>query len=144
MQDPKMAKHSPSRHFRTTLSGYIFVTKARINNRKKTVKHQYLLHRSSQYGELGPLTAEISSRVCGTPANISRFRFLAVLLNGILVVVFSQTAHWTEGATYIRQGGHHVGHSPKFLVLSFFPRLISAVADWMSATCTHGVALVRI
>jgi len=22
---------------------------------------------------------------------------------------------WTEGATYIRQGGHHVGHWPTFL-----------------------------
>ena len=33
------------------------------------------------------------------------------------------------------------------LLLSFFPRLISAVADWMSAILpqsTHGVALVRI
>jgi len=33
-----------------------------------------------------------------------------------------------------------------FLSSSFFPRLISAVGDWMSAchTSTHGVALVRI
>jgi len=32
-----------------------------------------------------------------------------------------------------------------FSFLSFFPRLISAVADWMSVhTSTHGVALVRI
>jgi len=29
-------KKSPSRHHRTTLSGYIFATKARIDNRKKT------------------------------------------------------------------------------------------------------------
>jgi len=32
----KIAKNSPSRHRRTTLSGYIFATKARIDNRKKT------------------------------------------------------------------------------------------------------------
>jgi len=33
----------------------------------------------------------------------------------------SQTLRrWTEGATYIRQGGHHVGHWPTFLVLSCF------------------------
>ena len=49
----------------------------------------------------------------------------------------SQTLrHWTEGTTYIRQGGHHVGHWPTFLVVSF-PRLISAVADWMSTILPH-------
>jgi len=42
---------------------------------------------------------------------------LAALLHGILVVGVSQTLRrWTEGATHIRQGGHHVGHWPKFLV----------------------------
>jgi len=36
---------------------------------------------------------------------------LPALLHGTLVVSVSQTLrHWTEGATYIRQGGHHVGH----------------------------------
>jgi len=40
---------------------------------------------------------------------------LAVLLHGTLVVSVSQTLRrWTEGATYIRQGGHHIGHSPTF------------------------------
>jgi len=34
--------------------GYIFATKARIDNRKKLVKQQYLLHMSLQYDELGP------------------------------------------------------------------------------------------
>ena len=32
----KIAKKSPSAHHRTTLSGYIFATKARIDNRKKS------------------------------------------------------------------------------------------------------------
>jgi len=51
----KIAKNWPSGHHRTTLSGYIFATKARIDNRgKKLVKQQYLLHMSSQYGELRP------------------------------------------------------------------------------------------
>ena len=50
----KIAKNSPSGHHRTTLSGYIFTTKARINNQKKLVKQQYLLHMSPQYGELWP------------------------------------------------------------------------------------------
>jgi len=51
MQDPKIAKKSPSGHHRTTLSGYIFATKLRIDNRKKLVKQQYLPHMSSQYGD---------------------------------------------------------------------------------------------
>jgi len=36
------------------LSGYIFATKARIDNQKKLVKQQYVLHMSPQYGELWP------------------------------------------------------------------------------------------
>jgi len=41
-------KKSPSRHHRTTLSGHIFATKARIDNRKKNLlsKQQYLLYMS--------------------------------------------------------------------------------------------------
>jgi len=39
-------------HHRTTLSGYIFATKAHIDNRKKLVKQRYVLHMSPQYGEL--------------------------------------------------------------------------------------------
>jgi len=34
-------------HHRTTFSGYIFATKARIVNRKKLIKQQYLLRMSS-------------------------------------------------------------------------------------------------
>jgi len=48
----KNAKNLPPVHHRTTLSGYIFATKARIDNQKKLVKQQYLPHMSSQYGEL--------------------------------------------------------------------------------------------
>jgi len=64
---------------------------------------------------VGPLTAEIGLPVWGTPANFNGFRVLAALLHGTLVVGVSQTL-WrlTEGATYIRQGGHHVGHWPTF------------------------------
>jgi len=47
-------KKSPSQHHRTTLSGCIFTTNAYIDNPKKLVKQQYLLHMSSQYSELRP------------------------------------------------------------------------------------------
>jgi len=63
----------------------------------------------------GPLTAEIGSGVWGTPANFNGYRVLAALLHDTLVVGISQTLRgWTEGATNIRQGGHHVGHWPTF------------------------------
>jgi len=63
----------------------------------------------------GLLTAEICSGVWGIPANFNGFRVLAALLHGTLVVGVNQTLRrWTDGATYIRQGGHHVGHWPTF------------------------------
>ena len=69
----------------------------------------------------GLLTAEIVSLVWGTLANAKRFRVFASLLHNTLVVGVSQTLRrWTDGATYIRQGGHHVGHWPTFLVLLCF------------------------
>jgi len=43
---------------------------------------------------------------------------LAALLHGSQVVSVSQTLRrWTEGATYVRQGDHYVGHWPTFLVI---------------------------
>jgi len=54
MQNAKMTQKSPSVHHRTTLSSYIFATKAYTgtdNIGKKLVKQQYLVHMSSQYGE---------------------------------------------------------------------------------------------
>jgi len=52
--------------------------------------------------------------------NCVMFRVLAASLHGTLVVGVSQTLRrWTEGATYIRQGGHRVGHWPTFLVSIF-------------------------
>jgi len=64
-----------------------------------------------------PLAAEISLVVWDTPANFNGFRVLAALLHSTLVVGVSQTLRrWIEGATNIRQSGHHVGHWPTFLV----------------------------
>ena len=65
----------------------------------------------------GPLAAEIGPVVWGTPANFNGFRVLAALLHGTMVVGVSQTLQrLTDGATYIRQGVHRVGHWPTFIV----------------------------
>jgi len=51
----KSLQKSPSAHHCTTLSGYIFATKARIDNRKKNLdKQQYVFHMFPRYGELRP------------------------------------------------------------------------------------------
>jgi len=65
----------------------------------------------------GPLAAEIDPVVWGTRAIFNGFRVLATLLHGSQVLGVSQTLQrLTEGATYIRQGGHQLGQSPTFLV----------------------------
>jgi len=80
MQDPKKSPKTTIWHHPTTLSGYIFATKACIDNRKKRVKQQCLLYMSTQYMvNFGPLAAEIVSLVWGTPGNFNG------LLHGSLV-----------------------------------------------------------
>jgi len=89
MQGPKIAKNSPSGHHPTALSGYMFSTKAHIDNRKKLVKQQWLTQMSAQYGEHRPKRLR-SVGEFGAPQHIST-GFLAALLYGTLVVGVSQT-----------------------------------------------------
>jgi len=112
----KSRQKSPSGHHRTTLSGYFFANKTCIDNREKNLLNSNISstcpHNTVNFG---PLAAEIVSLVWGTPCNFNGFGLLAALLDSTLVVGISQTLHrWTDGATYIRQGGHHVGHWPTF------------------------------
>jgi len=163
----------PSAQHRTTLSGYIFATKAHIDNRKKLLNSNICSTCPHNMVNFGPLAAEIGSLVWGTPANfkgvcvlasllqqhrsteanqtlhdvwpspglvyciyifggscpvnefcqvqnslcvqVLRSPILAAIQHGTRLIGVSQTL-WrsTEGATYIRQGGHHVGHCPTF------------------------------
>jgi len=73
----KIVKNSPSWHHRTTLSGYIFTTKARIDNRKKLVKQQCLSHMSSQYGELWSTSGWDRYVSFGHPSKFQGFHILA-------------------------------------------------------------------
>ena len=120
----KSRQKSPSGHHHTTLSGYIFATKARIDNRK--IGKNLL---SSNMSSTCPhnmvnfdlLAAEIGWPVWGTPPNFNGLRVFAALLHSSKVVSVSQTLrHWAEGATYVRQGDHHVGHWPTFLVNAIY------------------------
>ena len=68
----------------------------------------------------GLLAAEIGLQVWGTPCKFQLVSRLGSITARHLVVGVSQTLRrWTEGATYIRQGDHHVGHWPTFLVYFF-------------------------
>jgi len=92
IEDAKIAKNSPSGHHRTTLSSYIFATKARIDNRKKNLLNSNISYRClHNMANIGRLSAEIGLPVWGTPANFNEFRVLAALLHGTLVVGVSQT-----------------------------------------------------
>jgi len=79
-----MTQKSPFWYHHTTLSGYIFGTKAYVDNRKKSLLNS---NTSSTYPDnmvnVGLLTAEICWQVWGTPANFNGFRVLAALLHGI-------------------------------------------------------------
>jgi len=162
MQDPKnrqkVAIWAPSHNF----VGLYLRKEGRYRQSEKNSNTSSTCPRNMV--NFSPLAAEIGSGVWGTPANFNGFHVLAALLHGTVAVGVTQTLRrWTEGATYIRQGGHHVGHWPTFLViimgspygigqpiiflpcgffflsffLSFFPRLIAAVADWMSVILPH-------
>ena len=77
----KSRQKLPSGHHRTILSGYIFATKARIDNISSTCPDNMV--------NLGLLMAEICWRVWGTPENFNGFRVLAALLHGTPVVDIS-------------------------------------------------------
>jgi len=91
MQDPKIAKKSPYGHHHPNLSGYIFATKARIDNWKKLLSRNISSTCPHNMVNFGPLAAEIGPVVWGTPANFNGFCILAALLHGTLVVGVRQT-----------------------------------------------------
>jgi len=90
-------KESPFWDHRTNLSGYIFGTKACIDNRKKVLNSNTSSICPDNVVNFGLLTAEICWRVWGTPANFNGFRVLAALVHGTLVVGDSQTAALNRG-----------------------------------------------
>jgi len=74
----------------------------------------------SQYGELRPTNGWDRFTSLGYPCKFQQVSRLGSVTAQHLVVVVSQTLRrWTEGATYIWQGDHHVGNWPTFLVLTW-------------------------
>ena len=94
----KSCQKSPSGHNRTTLSGYIFATKARIVQSEKNLLSSDISSTCPHNKvNIGRLAAEILSLVWGTTGTFNGFRVLAALMHGTLVVGVSQTAALNRG-----------------------------------------------
>jgi len=112
------AKKSPSPHYRTTFSGYIFATKACIDNReKKLVKQQYLLHMPLQYGELRPTSGWDRFVSLGDPSKFQRVSHIGSITARHSTSGLQPNCGVEQRAPPIfGMAGHHVGHWPTFLV----------------------------
>jgi len=104
----KLRKKSPSGHYRTSLSGYIFATKACIDNRKKVLNINFLSTCPCNMANFGPLEAEIGSLVWGTRTNFNGFRVLASLLQRRRSTEVNQTLHdvWPSPGLVHYRGRH--------------------------------------
>ena len=104
---------------------------------KKLVKQQYVLHMSPQYGELRATSGWDRLTSLGNPCKFQLVSRLGSVTARHLVEGVSQTLwRWTEGATYFRQGDHHVGHSPTFLVSCFILfYVIVLLCFWCMIVC---------
>jgi len=108
---PKIAICAPSHNY----VGYIFTTKACIDNRKKNLLNSNTSStRPHNMVNFGPLTAEISWPVCRSLANFNGFRVLASLLQRRRSTEVNQTLHdvWPSPAlvhyVYISGGSCHI------------------------------------
>jgi len=117
IQNAKMTQKSPSAHYRTTLSSYVFATKACIDNWKNWLNSNISSRCRHNRVNFGPLTAEIDWRVWGTPENFNGFGMLASLLqrrrsweaNQTLHTIFGRLLGWYTIYVHFRALLHHDG-----------------------------------
>jgi len=128
----KSCQKSPSGHHRTTLSGYIFATEARIDNQKKNLLSSKMSsicpHNMVNFGLLA---AEIGLPVWGTPANFNSLRVSAAFLHGSQVERepnFAELNRVRRLCSVGRPSRWALAHISSFF---FFPRLF-LTADLMS------------
>jgi len=93
IQDAKSRQKSPSGHHRTTLSGYIFATKAHIDNRKTLLSSNISSTCPPQYGELRPTSGWDRSGSLGHPGKFQRLWRLGSLLQRRRSTEANQTLH---------------------------------------------------
>ena len=139
MQDPKTRKKSPSGHHPTTLSGYIFATKAHIDNRKKLVKQQYLLHMSLQYGELRRTSGWDRFVSLGHPCKFQR-----VLLLGSLTVWHSSIGRQPNFAALNRGRHLYSAGRPSRWALAHISSFHLHCTLYCCSACSYFCDLLRI
>ena len=146
----KGRKNSSSGYDCTTLSSWIYTTKACVNNWKKdllnsnTSSHNTCPHNMANFG---PLTTEICWRVWSTPAYFNGFRILAALLHGTLVVGISQTFGLKRGRHLYSAGRPSRWALAHSLVISKYNRLVmtwlcKCTDDWF--VCWLGLSDVCV
>ena len=138
---PKIAKNSPSGNNCTTLSGYIFASKACIDNNwnnllisnvSPTWSHKVTIWLTSAHERL-----RTCWRVWGNPANFNGFHVLAALLHGTVLVGVSQILRrWAEappifGKTAITLG---IGPHSSWFSFSFFSTTSRNLIGWKERT----------
>jgi len=105
---------------------------------KKLVKQQYLLQMSPQYGELGPLAAEIGPVVWGTPTNFNGFRILQHYCSNVaqrkptkLCTVFVRLLGWYTKYTFW-------GFLPHYRILQNSLCIIQVLRTHILVALLHG------
>ena len=141
----KRRQKSPSRHHRTTMSGYIFATKARIDNQKKNLLSSSMSSTCPHIMvNFGPLAAEIGLPV-GYPCKFQRLSRLGS------ITARQSSSECQPNFAALNRGRHlcSAGRPSRWALghisSSFFslPNLSRHRLD-VCHTSTHDVALVRI
>ena len=137
---------SPSEHHCTTRRTISLQLRHIVTIGKKLVKQQYLLHMSSQYGELRPTNGWDGLTSLGHPCKFQPVSRLRSVTARHLVVGVSQTVALNRGRHLYSPGVHHVGHWPTFLVVDVFvfflyfsivlPYLVLRPLSWINSTTT--------
>jgi len=122
---------------------YIFATKARIDNLKKIVKQQYLLHMSLQYGEVRSTSGWDHFVSLMHPSKFQRVSRL-----GSITAQHCSSGRQPNFAMlnrgrhlYIRQGGHHVGHWPTFLI---YPSVYTSMSTIVSSSNSNDLVCLLV
>ena len=111
--------------FKTARQSCVFITKARINNRKKPVKQQYLPHMSSQYGELRPTSSRDPLASLGDPSKFQR-----VLRLGSITAWHSSSGRQPNFAALIRGRHLHSEGRPSCWALAHILVFVYFVGGW--------------
>jgi len=160
IQDAKMTQKSPSAHHRTTLSGYIFATKACMDNRKKNLLNSNMSSTCPHnMANFGPLTAETGWWIWGTQQISTGFTSCLCYCSDVaqrkstkLCTMFGHLLGWytiytscplmkfcpVQNSLYIQ-----VLYSPVLAALRHQPNFAAWYKEWNYWTFAEGATYIR-